>query len=46
MPTIRELADQAGVSVMTVTRVLGGDAAIDQRDPAAVLGDHHRPRLG
>jgi LacI family transcriptional regulator len=37
MSTIRELADQAGVSVMTVTRVLGGDAAIDPGTRERVL---------
>jgi len=37
MPTIRELADQAGVSVMTVTRILGGDAGIDAETRERVL---------
>ena len=37
MPTIRELADQAGVSVMTVTRILGGDAGIDPETRERVL---------
>jgi LacI family transcriptional regulator len=37
MPTIRELAEQAGVSVMTVTRVLGGDASIDPPTRERVL---------
>jgi LacI family transcriptional regulator len=37
MPTIRELADQAGVSVLTVTRVLGGDVAIDAKVRDSVL---------
>lgn len=37
MPTIRELAEQAGVSVMTVTRILGGDAGIDAETRERVL---------
>jgi len=37
MPTIRELAGQAGVSVMTVTRILGGDAGIDAETRERVL---------
>lgn len=37
MPTIRELADQAGVTVMTVTRILGGDAGIDAETRERVL---------
>jgi LacI family transcriptional regulator len=37
MPTIRELADQAGVSVMTVTRILGGDAGVDPNTRERVL---------
>ena len=37
MPTIRELATQAGVSVMTVTRILGGDAGIDAETRERVL---------
>jgi LacI family transcriptional regulator len=37
MPTLRRLADQAGVSVLTVTRVLGGDAAIDPGTRERVL---------
>jgi LacI family transcriptional regulator len=37
MPTISELADQAGVSVMTVTRILGGDAGIDPDTRERVL---------
>ncbi len=37
MPTIRELADQAGVPVSTVTRILGGDAGIDPETRERVL---------
>ena len=37
MPTISELADKAGVSVMTVTRILGGDAGIDAETRERVL---------
>jgi LacI family transcriptional regulator len=37
MPTIRELADQAGVSASTVTRILGGDAGIDAETCERVL---------
>jgi LacI family transcriptional regulator len=37
MPTIRELADQAGVSASTVTRILGGDAGIDAETRERVL---------
>jgi LacI family transcriptional regulator len=37
MPTINELANQAGVSVMTVTRILGGDAGIDPGTRERVL---------
>ncbi|HEY4976164.1 MAG TPA: LacI family DNA-binding transcriptional regulator [Gaiellaceae bacterium] len=37
MPTIRELADQAGVPVTTVTRILGGDAGVDVETRERVL---------
>jgi len=37
MPTIRELANQAGVSASTVTRILGGDAGIDAETRERVL---------
>jgi len=37
MPTIHELAEQAGVSATTVTRILGGDAGVDAETRERVL---------